>query len=145
MILGQTLGASSASRCRLVSFGRVDEPHGSLCVAEVGRQIPFEVQRAYWIFDVPIGGERANHAHRVQSEVLVSVQGAFTVHCDDGDVQTVYTLDSPDEALVLPPMVFHRLDDFTAGSVCLVFASGPYDPSEYVNGYDEFRELIARR
>lgn len=143
---GQILGAPTASsRCRRISLGRVDEQRGSLCVAEVGRHIPFEIQRAYWIFDVPIEGKRADHAHREQSEVLIPVRGAFTVHCDDGGVPTAYTLDSPDEALLLPPMVFHHLDDFAAGSLCLVFASGPYDPGEYMTNYDEFRALIARR
>jgi mannose-6-phosphate isomerase-like protein (cupin superfamily) len=133
-----------SSRCRLISLGRFDEPRGSLCVAEVGRHVPFEVERSYWIFGVPRGGERANHAHREQSELLISARGAFTVHCDDGNVQTVHTLSSPDEALLLPPMVFHRLDNFVPGSLCLVFASGPYDPHEYVNDYAEFRKLIAQ-
>jgi hypothetical protein len=142
MIVGQT---RFVGRCGLVSLARVDEPRGSLCVAEVGPQIPFSVQRAYWIFDVPTTGERANHGHREQSELLVSAQGAFTVHCDDGELQTSYRLDSPHEALLLPPMVFHRLDNFLPGSLCLVFASGPYDPREYVTDYAEFRELLARR
>ncbi len=135
----------SASRYRRIPLRRVDEERGSLCVAEVGRHVPFEIERAYWIFDVPIGAERADHAHREQSELLISVRGAFTVHCDDGDTQTTQTLDSPDEALLLSPMVFHHLDNFAPGSLCLVFASGPYDPSEYVNDYAEFRELIARQ
>jgi hypothetical protein len=142
---GQIISAPSAGRCRRISLERVDERRGSLCVAEVGRHIPFEIKRAYWIFDVPVGGERARHAHREQSEVLVPVRGAFTVHCDDGVVGTVHPLDSPDEALLLPPMVFHYLDDFAPGSLCLVLASGRYNPSEYVNDYGEFRELIAQR
>jgi dTDP-4-dehydrorhamnose 3,5-epimerase-like enzyme len=139
------ISASTASRCRLVSLGRVDEPRGSLCVAEAGRQVPFEIQRVYWIFGVPVGGTRANHAHREQSELLIPARGAFTVHCDDGDVRSAYTLESPDEAVLLPPMVFHHLDNFAPDSLCLVFASGPYDPSEYINDHGEFRELIARR
>ena len=145
MNLRQSPRVSSSSRCRLVSLGRVDEPRGALCVAEVSRHIPFDVQRAYWIFDVPIIGTRANHAHREQSELLVSARGAFTVHCDDGEVQTAYTLSSPDEALLLPPMVFHRLEKFAPGSLCLVLASGPYDPHEYVTDYREFCEFFAQR
>jgi WxcM-like, C-terminal len=141
----QILGARSARRCQRVSLGRVDERRGSLCVAEVGRHVPFEIHRVYWIFDVPIGGRRADHAHREQTELLIPVRGAFTVHCDEGDVQTDYTLDSPDEALLLPPLVFHHLDDFAPGSMCLVFASGPYDQNEYINDYRDFRELIAQR
>jgi dTDP-4-dehydrorhamnose 3,5-epimerase-like enzyme len=141
----QILSPPRVSRCQRIQLGRVDERRGSLCVAEVGRQIPFEVQRAYWIFGVGAESERANHAHREQSELVVAVGGSFTVHCDDGEVRSAYTLDSPDEALLLPPMVFHHLDDFAPGSTCLVLASGPYDPDEYVSDHAEFRKLMARR
>lgn len=132
------------SRCRRIPLSRVDERRGSLCVAEVGYHIPFEIERVFWIFDVPIGEERANHAQREQSELLIAVKGAFTVDCDEGEIQPAYTLDSPDEALLLPPMVFRRLSNFAPGSLCLALASGPYDPSEYVSDYAEFRRLIAQ-
>ncbi len=136
----------SASGCRIISLGRVDEPRGSLCVAEVGQHIPFEIRRVYWVFDVPGEGERAHHTHREQHEVLIAAQGAFTVHCEEtGDLRSVYVLDSPDVGLLLPPMAFHHLDGFAPGAVCLVLASGPYDSDEYIYDYDEFRELVRRR
>lgn len=133
------------SRCQELSLGRIDEQRGSLCVAEAGRHVPFEIQRVYWIFDVPGEGQRANHAHREQTELLVAVRGGFTVHCDDGSVETVHRLDAPERGLLLPAMVFHHLDHFTPGALCLVFASGPYDAAEYVNDHQEFRELMASR
>ncbi len=135
----------AASRCRVISLGRVDESRGSLCVAEVGQHVSFEIQRVYWIFDVPGQGERAHHAHLEQREVLIAAQGAFTVHCEERDVRSVYVLDSPDVGLLLPPMVYHHLDDFSPDAVCLVLASGPYDSDEYVHDYDEFRQLVRRR
>ena len=134
-----------ASDCRLISLGRIDERRGSLCVAEIDRHVPFEIQRAYWIFDVPSAGVRGDHAHRSQSELLVALQGSITVRCDDGVAQTAYTLDAPDCGLLLAPMVFHDVTEFSAGSICLVLASGRYDPDEYINDYTEFRELIAQR
>lgn len=133
----------AGSRCTLVQLRRVDEPRGSLCAAVVGEQVPFVIQRSYWVFDVPQRGERAHHAHRDQYEMLVAVSGRFTVHCDDGAVETTYTLDSPDMGLVLPPLVFHHLDGFSPGAVCLAFASGPYDADKYVSDYSQFRELVA--
>jgi dTDP-4-dehydrorhamnose 3,5-epimerase-like enzyme len=135
-------GAAMVTACSLVAFGRVDEPRGSLCVAE---DLGFEIKRAYWIFDLPEGAERANHAHREQHEVLVAVRGSFTVHCDDGRARDSWTLDSPDAGLRIPPMVFHRLDGFSPDAVCLVFASGPYEDAEYVHDYDEFTELVSAR
>ena len=78
---------------------------------------------------------RAPITHTANNRSSFAARGAFTVHCDDGEVTTAYTLSSPDEALLLPPMVFHRLDNFAPGSLCLVLASGQYDPHEYVTDY----------
>lgn len=140
----ETIDSAAASRCRLVSLGRFDELRGSLCVAEVGQAVSFSIQRAYWVFDMPPGTKRAMHAHREQSEFLVAVSGGFTVWCDDGNAHALYRLDSPDQGLLLPPMVFHTLSDFAPGTRCLVLASGPYDPTEYVDDHAEFRQLTQR-
>ena len=126
----------------MVPLGLVEEPRGSLVVAEANCRVPFEIERVYWVFAVPPEGERAHHAHRVQQELLVAVSGAFTVHCDDGQVRTAHRLDSPAYGLFLPEMVWHHLDNFTDGAVCLVLASGPYAYNEYVTDYDEFRTEI---
>jgi hypothetical protein len=131
--------SAAVSRCRLVQLGRIDERRGSLCVAE---HIPFDIQRVYWVFGVPSDAERAHHAHRVEHELLLAASGAFTVHCDDGHVRSSHRLDTPEVGLLLPEMVWHHLDEFSDGALCLVLASGPYDPDEYVSDYDEFRELM---
>jgi WxcM-like protein len=135
---------SSHSGCEVVPLGEIVEPRGSLCVVEASRHIPFEIRRVYWVFGVPPGGERAHHAHREQHELLVAAQGAFTVHCDDGVVKAVYRLDSPAAGLLIPELVWHHLDDFSEGAMCLVLASGPYDPVEYVHDYKEFGRLVGR-
>jgi hypothetical protein len=129
------------SRCKLVQLTLVEEPRGWLCAAEADGQIPFEIKRVYWVSGVPAAGERAHHAHRQQRELLVAAQGAFTVHCDDGQVRSVHRLNSPAYGLLLPEMVWHHLDEFSGDALCLALASGPYDSTEYVNDYDEFREL----
>ncbi len=134
-----------ATRCELVPLRRCDDERGSLCSAHVARDIPFEVHRVYWVFGVPDGTERAHHAHREQHEFLVAVRGRFTVHCDEGHVESVYELDRPDRGLLLRGLVWHHLSDFSPDAVCLVLASGPYEPEEYVFDYDEFRALVARR
>jgi hypothetical protein len=124
---------SSHSRCEVVPLGQVVEPRGSLCVVEASRHISFEIRRVYWVFDVPPEGERAHHALREQYELLVAARGGFTVHCDDGEVQTAYRLDCPAVGLLIPELVWHHLEDFSEGAMCLALASGPYDPVEYVH------------
>jgi len=133
---------SADSRCEVIPLGQVDEDRGSLCVVEASRHISFHIRRVYWVFDVPPGGERAHHAHREQHELLVAARGGFTVHCDDGDVKTVYRLDSPATGLLIPELVWHHLEDFSEGAMCLVLAAGPYDPVEYVHDYEEFGRLV---
>jgi hypothetical protein len=135
---------SSHSRCEVVPLGQVVEPRGSLCVVEASRHISFEIRRVYWVFDVPPEGERAHHALREQYELLVAARGGFTVHCDDGEVKTVYRLDSPAVGLLIPKLVWHHLELFSVGAICLVLASGPYDPVEYVHDYEEFGRLVGR-
>jgi dTDP-4-dehydrorhamnose 3,5-epimerase-like enzyme len=141
---GRPAEKAAASRCELIQLRLVEEPRGGLCAAEAFNQVPFEIKRVYWVFDVPPGGERAHHAHREQKELLVAARGAFTVHCDDGRVRSVYRLNAPGYGLLLPEMVWHHLAQFSDDALCLVLASGAYDYSEYVHDSDEFRELTAR-
>lgn len=131
----------ATSACSLIPLRRIDDPRGSLCAVEVGERIPFEIQRAFWVFDVPEGRKRGDHAHREQWEVLIAARGRFTVHCDDGVLATAFTLVSPDTGLLIPPMVFHYLEEFSPGALCLALASGPYDASEYVCDRAEFELL----
>jgi dTDP-4-dehydrorhamnose 3,5-epimerase-like enzyme len=105
--------------------------------------VPFEIKRVYWVFGIPSEGARAHHAHREQEELVVAARGGFTIHCDDGRVRSIYRLDSPALGLLLPALVWHHLDDFSDDALCLVLASGPYDPKEYVYDHDEFVELAA--
>lgn len=134
---------TAGNRCELIQLTFVEEPRGWLSAAEAFSQVPFEFKRVYWLSGVPSGGERAHHAHRDQQELLVAARGAFTVHCDDGRVRSVYRLSSPASGLLLPEMVWHHLDEFSDEALCLVLASGPYDYGEYVHDYDEFREITA--
>jgi dTDP-4-dehydrorhamnose 3,5-epimerase-like enzyme len=139
----RTVGREVASRCELLELTLVEEPRGWLGAAEAFSQVPFEIKRVYWLSGIPPGGERAHHAHREQKELLVAARGAFTVHCDDGRVRSVYRLDSPACGLLLPEMVWHHLEGFSEGALCLVLASGPYDYDEYVHDHGEFREITA--
>lgn len=99
----QALPAKSGGRSQSIRLRRVDEVRGSLCAVEAGRDIPFQIRRVYWIFGVPGGGDRANHAHRSQHELLVAARGSFMVHCDDGSTRSSHLLDSPNAGLLLPP------------------------------------------
>jgi len=112
---------------------------GSLTVVEQQIAVPFLIERAFWIFGVPSGRGRGGHAHRKYTQLLVAVSGSFTVILDDGENSRSYHLDNPAEGLLVPPGVWNILENFSEGAVCLVLVSGPYEETEYIREYDDFR------
>lgn len=131
------------SRPCLISLPRIADPRGSLSVVQGGEVIPFEIKRAYWIYDVPAGGERGGHAHRAMSQLLVAVAGSFNVNLSDGHSWHTYTLNRPFAGLLIPPGIWRTLDNFSSGAVCLSIVSTPYDTADYIYDYDEFQRLTA--
>lgn len=129
-------GKESAGIIKLPCF---HDHRGSLTVVEQLRAVPFRIERAFWIFGVPSGRGRGGHAHRKYTQLLVAVSGSFTVILDDGENSRQFHLDSPSEGLLVPPGVWNILENFSDGAVCLVLVSGPYEESEYIREYDDFR------
>lgn len=104
-----------------------------------GVRLPFDVQRVFWIHGVPAYGRRGMHAHRTCWEALSAVSGSFKVKVSNGiETPVTFLLDKPRKGLLIPPMVWCELFDFSADAVCLCLASGCYDPSGYISNYDDF-------
>jgi len=129
--------------CRLIRFPMVTDQRGSLCFAENGAgPVPYSLQRAFWIFGVKEGMRRGSHAHRSCSEVIIPVSGSFTVELTNGKEAASVVLDSPAQGLLIPPMVWCDLMDFTPHAVCLCLASDAYDPSGYIHNIEDYyREM----
>ena len=121
----------------------VSDVRGNLAVAE-GVTLPFAIARAYWLYDVPAGSTRGGHAHRRLQQVLIALSGSFDVVLDDGRARKTVSLNRPDRGLYLPRGIWRELENFSAGAVCLVLASEPYDESEYVRDYGEFLALSGK-
>jgi dTDP-4-dehydrorhamnose 3,5-epimerase-like enzyme len=130
-------------RCRVIALPRIRDPRGSLTFIEGGRHVPFEVQRAYWIYDVPGGEVRGGHAYLELEEFFVALSGSFEVVVDDGrDTQRV-TLNRSYEGLYVPNLAWRSLENFSTNAVCLILASRHYDEADYVRDPDRFRALVA--
>ncbi len=118
------------------------DERGSLTCLETSKDMPFEVKRVFWIYGIPEGKSRGEHAHHTCAELLFPVCGSFKVSLsDDGKHFTEYVLDTPNRGLLIPPMVWCRLYDFSADSVCLCLASEDYNREGYINTKDEFIAL----
>jgi hypothetical protein len=111
-------------------------------VVEGGNHIPFEIERVYYLYDVPGGSVRGGHAHKQLQQLIVSVMGAFDVILDDGYKKKTVRLDRAYFGLYVPNMIWRELENFSSGGICLVLASLPYDESDYYRNYDEFLKAV---
>lgn len=125
----------------LLGLDEFHDDRGRLTVAET-RDLPFELRRVYWIAGVPPGAWRGGHAHRRVTELLVAAAGRFVVRCRSAEGVQEHELVGGGDALLVPPLVWREVREFSDGAVCLVLASEGHDPEEYVRDPDEFRALL---
>ena len=117
---------------------------GSLTIVEEGLEVPFSIQRVYWIHSVPQGEERGKHSNKVSSEYVVAVSGSVDITLEDINGRTTYHLDAKDKGLLIPPDTWDEIRNFSPDAVLLVLASHSYDESTYIHSYDEFLKHIGK-
>jgi len=129
--------------CRILRFPRVEDPRGNLSFIESNRHVPFDIERVYYLYDVPGGAARGGHAHKQLWQVLVAISGSFDVILDDGEARQRFSLNRSYNGLLVGPMMWRELDNFSSGSVCLVLASRPYEEEDYYRDYDNYCDNLS--
>lgn len=127
-----------ARRWKVVDLPKIADVRGNLTVIEGGANLPFDIARVYFIYDVPSGSMRAGHAHRRLRQLFIALSGSFRLSLEDGRHRESFTLKRPDSAVLVEPGVWREIDDFSGGAVCLVLASMRYDESDYIRSYPDF-------
>ncbi|GAA2264843.1 MULTISPECIES: sugar 3,4-ketoisomerase [Kitasatospora] len=148
MTASTTTSAGTAERrgvCRLVPLEHHQDERGILSVLEPEQALGFVVRRVYYLHGLEAGASRGGHAHRRLEQFVIAVHGSFTISLDDGFQTTEYRLDQPELGLYIGPMVWGELSDFSAGTVCLVLASEPFDEADYFRDHAEFLRMSRRR
>ncbi len=126
----------------LIDLPKITDPRGNLTVAEGLDKVPFEIKRAYWVYDVPAGESRGGHAHKRLYQLVVALSGSFTVTLDDGRERQTVLLNHPWQGLLIETNTWRTLDDFSSGAVCLVLASEHFEEEDYIYDYDEFLKYV---
>jgi hypothetical protein len=127
--------------CRLIKLPCISRQEGNITPVHSGGEIPFRIERVYYLYDVPGGESRGGHAHRNLEQVLVSVMGCFDVILDDGFQRKSVSLNRAYFGLYLPRLVWRELENFSSGGICLVLASHYYEENDYIRDYDEFLRI----
>lgn len=132
----------SLADSRLLELPRVHDPRGNLTFLESSRQIPFEIRRVYYLYDVPGGAERGGHAHKALHQLMIAMSGSFDCTLDDGRERRKFHLNRPYYGLYIPPRLWRELDNFSSGSVCMVLASEFYTEDDYLRTYEAFQGFV---
>ncbi len=126
---------------QIIDFPKICDPRGNLSFIESEEHVPFEVKRCYWIYDVPGGMFRNGHAFREQDELIVALSGSFDVVLNDGTGEKRYHMSRSYYGLYVPHMTWRAIDNFSTNSVALVLSSTCYEPSDYIEDFNEFLKL----
>ena len=128
---------------RLIDLPRIHDPRGDLTPIESGRNVPFDIARVYYIYNVPVDAVRGGHAHREFEEVLIAISGSFRVTVDDGrGRREEFWLRDPQKGLYIGRMVWRELDSFSQGAVSMVLASHHFEESDYFRDFSAFRSAV---
>ena len=132
----------SDSEGKIINLLKIIDPRGNLTVAEQMHDIPFDVKRVYWVYDVPSGENRGGHAHKDCREFIIAVSGSFTVTLDDGKETKTFLLNHPYQGLLVETGIWRTLEDFSSSAVCLVLASDLFDEEDYIREYEDYIKYL---
>ncbi|MEM9434169.1 MAG: FdtA/QdtA family cupin domain-containing protein [Pseudomonadota bacterium] len=125
---------------RLFDISVHPDPRGQLGVIE-GQNLPFEIKRLYYLFDVPIGAIRGEHGHRTLQQAIICLNGSVEIALNDGRSEQIFNLSTPREALYIPPGLWRRLKFRAPETIVCVLASAPFEKSDYIYDFEEFRRF----
>lgn len=126
--------------CTLIQLPKNHQENGNITAINNSIEIPFEIDRVYYLYDVPGGESRGGHAHKELKQLIVAASGSFDLIVDDGKIKRTFHLNRPNQGVLMPPGLWRELDNFSSGSICLVLASEKYDEDDYIRERAEFNK-----
>lgn len=124
---------------KIIQLPKILDRRGNLSVIEENNHIPFEIKRAFWIYDVPGDSTRGGHAFRETEELVIALSGSFDVVVNDGAEEHVFHLNRSYNGVYVPKMTWRQMRNFSTNSVALILSSTDYDENDYIRDFDEFQ------
>lgn len=134
----------SVNDCEILDLPKIHNAAGNITMLENNSNIPFDIKRIYYLYDVPMGSDRGGHGHYELQQYVVAASGSFTFVLDDGINKKEFFLNDPSKALHIKPGIWREIKDFSSGSICLVLASHEYSEADYIRDYDDYLKYITR-
>ena len=126
---------------KLIVLPKIKDPRGNLSFFENKNQIPFDIKRTYWIYDVPAGEVRGGHAFKKSHELIVALSGSFNIVLNDGKNEVLYNLNRSYNGLYVPNLIWRNLDNFSSNSLVLIVSSIEYNSKDYIKSFKDFKAL----
>jgi len=128
--------------CSVIELPKIHNRAGNITPVHGNREIPFDIQRIFYLYDIPGGESRGAHAHKECHQFLIAASGAFEIDLDDGITKRTITLNRPNFGLHIPPGIWAAEKGFSSGAICLVLASHTYNEADYIRKYEDFMTYI---
>ncbi len=124
--------------CSIIEFKKIRNRSGNICPIESLNDIPFDIKRVFYLYDIPGGEDRGAHAHKACHQLLIAASGSFDIELFDGQNKRTVTLSRPNYGLHIPPGIWAAEKNFSSGAICLVLASHKYNEREYIRNLKDF-------
>lgn len=127
--------------CNILHLPRIGNRSGNITAVQNNIELPFPINRVYYLYDVPGGESRGAHAHRELEQLIIAASGSFDITLDDGRNKKTVVLNRPYFGLHIRPGIWRDISGFSSGAICLVLASRKYEAADYIRDYDEFKSF----
>jgi hypothetical protein len=131
-------------KVKLINLPKIEDPRGNLTFVEENNHIPFDIKRAYWVYDVPGGELRGGHAFKKNKEFIIALSGSFDVIIKDGKTRKKFSLSRSYYGLYIPNMLWRSLENFSTNALAVILSSSLFDANDYLRDFNEFKQLVSK-
>ena len=126
---------------KIIELNKINDPRGNLTFLQNNEQIPFRIERTYWLYEVPGGELREGHAFKKNKEFIIALSGSFDIEIQYEENYKVYTLNRPYKGLYIPNLKWRRITNFSTNSVALIVSSTKFDTNDYIKDLETLKKL----